>query len=227
MLRGIIFDFNGVLVDDEPVHLKLFQRVLREGGISLTAPDYYARYLGMDDRGCFKAAYHEHGKKLDEAFLAELVRRKARYYREVIEEGILFFPGVKVLIPTLSSRFPLAVASGALRSEIETILRAPGLRKYFRAIVSAEDVSEGKPNPEIFIKALRLLNERNSTGRPILAPECLVVEDSKEGILGARRAGMKCLAVTNSHPAEELGEADAVVKSLEEATVDFLESLFK
>jgi len=225
MLRAIIFDFNGVLVDDEPVHLKLFQRVLREEGISLTARDYYARYLGMDDRGCFKAAYQEHGRKLDNAFLAELIRRKARYYREAIEEGILFFPGVKELIPTLSSRFPLAVASGALRTEIETILHALGLKKYFRAIVSAEDVSEGKPNPEIFIKALGLLNKRNSTGRPILASECLVVEDSKEGILGARRAGMKCLAVTNSHPAEELGEADAVVKSLEEVTVDFLEQL--
>jgi HAD superfamily hydrolase (TIGR01509 family) len=227
MLRAIIFDFNGVLVDDEPVHLGLFQRVLREEGISLTAEDYYARYLGMDDRGCFKAAYQEHGRKLDEPSLAELIRRKARYYREAIEAGILVFPGVKQLIPTLSSRFPLAVASGALRSEIDAILEGLGLRKYFRALVSAEDVSEGKPNPEIFIKALGSLNQQKIVATPIQRSECLVVEDSKEGILGARCAGMKCLAVANSHPVEELREADAVVSSLEEITVSFLESLFK
>jgi beta-phosphoglucomutase-like phosphatase (HAD superfamily) len=119
---------------------------------------------------------------------------------------------------------PLAVASGALRHEIETILATAGLIAYFKAIISAEDVEQGKPEPEIFLKALAALNTHNN-GIAIVAADCVVVEDSKEGIRGARRAGMKCLAVTNSHPAELLGEAHAIVKSLEEVTLPFLQKL--
>jgi beta-phosphoglucomutase len=117
------------------------------------------------------------------------------------------------------------VASGALRQEIETILSALGLRNYFRVIVSAEDVSEGKPEPEIFQRVLAQLNAVLEDD-PVIAPaDCIVIEDSKEGIRAARRAGMKCLAVTNSHPAELLSEATAVVKSLEEVAIRFLEKL--
>ena len=224
VLRAIIFDFNGILVDDEPIHLEMFRKVLREEGIPISEKDYYARYLGMDDRGCFTAAYRDHGEKLDAAALADLVRRKARYYRETIAKRMTVFPGVKKLIPELSSRYPLAIASGALRSEIDMILRSIGLTEYFQAIVSAEDVGEGKPNPEIFLKALDLLNQ-GAGGKAVLPSECLVVEDSKEGILGARRAGIKCLAVANSHPAAELGKADAVIGSLIEVTIPFLEKL--
>lgn len=226
MLRAIIFDFNGILVDDEPIHLEMFQKVLREEGLSLDESEYCSRYLGMDDRGCFRAFYQDHGRKLDEPFLAELVRRKAVYYRDTIEKRIIVFPGVKRLVPELSSRFPLAIASGALRSEIEIILQKIALKDYFRAIASADDVTEGKPAPEIFLKALSLLNQRE-TVRPIQPAETLVVEDSKEGLLAAHRAGMKCLAVTNSHPAEELKKAEAIVRGLDEATIPFLESLFR
>ena len=227
VLRAIIFDFNGVLVDDEPIHLEMFQKVLREEGISLSEQDYYARYLGMDDRGCFKAVFRDRGRALDGSSLAKLVQRKAVYYRESIEKGTVVFPGVKQLIPELFARFPLAVASGALRDEIELILQSVTLRKYFQVIVSAEDVSEGKPHPEIFIKALDRLNRAASGDNPIGSSECLVVEDSREGIVAAHRAGIKCLAVSNSHPAEELRAAEAVVGSLTEVTVPFLESILK
>lgn len=225
VLRSVIFDFNGILVDDEPIHMELFQKVLGEEGMTLTEKDYYARYLGLDDRGAFKAAYRDHGRKIDEAMLAELVRRKARHYRETIGKRMVVFPGVKQLVPELSSRFPLAIASGALRGEIDLILQSIGLNTYFQVIISAEDVSEGKPSPEIFLTALRALNQRSPGGHPILPTECLVIEDSREGVLGARRAGIKCLAVTNSHPAEELVGADAVVQSLAEVTIPFLEKL--
>jgi len=225
VLRAIIFDFNGILVDDEPIHLELFQKVLFEEGLSLTKEEYYARYLGMDDRGCFKAAYRDRGKTLDEATLTELIRRKAVYYRNAIQRRLTVFPGVKKLIPQLSSSYPLAIASGALRSEIEMIVQTIGLRNYFQVIVSTEDITEGKPSPEIFAKALTLFNQHNLDAKPITPSECLVIEDSKEGILGAHRAGMKCLAVTNSHPKVELTEADAIVGSLHEVTIPFLESL--
>jgi len=223
VLRAVIFDFNGVLVDDEPIHLEMFQKVLKEEGLSLDEKDYYARYLGMDDRSCFEAAFQDRGRELDDSALGELVRRKARYYRNAVKDKIALFPGVEKLVRELSARYPMGIASGALRDEIETILQRIGLRKFFQVIVSAEDIKIGKPNPEIFAKALSLLNEKRS--QPILPSECLVVEDSKEGILGARQAGMKCLAVANSYPAKELTQANAVVTSLEEVSIAFLEKL--
>ena len=226
MLKAVIFDFNGILVDDEPIHLELFRKVLGEEGLPLSDADYSARYLGMDDRGCFRAVFQDNGRKLGDDALAELVRRKAVYYRQTIGARIVIFPGVKRLLPELAARFPLAVASGALRAEIEMILQGAGLRESFQTIVSAEDVGEGKPHPEIFIKAIGEINRLGRAGAPILASECLVVEDSKEGIMAAHRAGIKCLAVSNSHPAGEL-KAEAVVTSLEEVTIPYLEALFK
>jgi beta-phosphoglucomutase len=223
MLRALIFDFNGIIVDDEPIHFELFKQVLAEEGIKLTEADYYARYLGFDDRGAFTAAYREHGRSLDEKLLARLIDRKTIYYQSEIRSKVRIFPGVEKLVTTLVPVLPLAVASGALKQEIETILSAAGLLKHFAVIISAEDVDHGKPEPEIFLKALARLNAQVEDGHPIDAADCLVIEDSKEGIRGARRAGMKCLAVSNSHPTELLQEANAVVRSLEEVDLALLE----
>jgi beta-phosphoglucomutase len=225
MLRAVIFDFNGIIVDDEPIHFKLFQRVLGEEGITLTEKDYYARYLGFDDRGAFSAGYHENKRSLSENKLAELIARKAAYYQEAIRDHVTIFPGVETLIANLSPRLPLAVASGALRDEIETILSTAALLQHFTAIVAAEDVRHGKPEPEIFLKALEQINAGRDAHDQVNAGDCVVIEDSKEGIKGARRAGMKCLAVTNSHPPELLKDASSVVKSLTEVDLNFLESL--
>lgn len=225
MLRAAIFDFNGVIVDDEPIHFKLFQRVLAEEGIDLSEQAYYDRYLGFDDRGAFMAGFQDNRRPLSEAKLRELVERKAAYYQEAIRNHVTIFPGVKELIVELRPTLPLAVASGALRHEIETILNTAGLLGYFDAVVSAEDVTQGKPEPEIFLVALAALNARGKNHPPIEPGDCLVIEDSKEGVRGARLAGMKCLAVTNSHPAELLREADVIVKSLEEVNLEFLQKL--
>jgi len=214
MLRAVIFDFNGIIVDDEPIHFELFQRVFAEEGMDLSKEAYYARYLGFDDRGAFSFGYREQQRPLSQEKLTELIDRKAVYYQEGIRNHVAIFPGVKDLVVNLSVNLPLAVASGALRNEIETILTTAGMIHHFQAIVSAEDVARGKPEPDIFLKALASLNVQRAD--PIEANQCVVIEDSKEGIKGARRAGMKCLAVTNSHPAELLSEADSIVDSLEE-----------
>ncbi|MGZ9130154.1 MAG: HAD family hydrolase [Candidatus Binatia bacterium] len=214
MLRAVIFDFNGIIVDDEPIHFELFQKVLAEEGIELTNDAYYARYLGFDDRGAFSFGYREHDRPLSQLKLAELIARKAVYYQEAIRNHVAIFPGVKKLVADLAQSLPLAVASGALRNEIETILTTANLIHHFKVVVSAEDVERGKPEPDIFLQALAALNAHD--GNPIQAKQCVVIEDSKEGIKGARRAGMKCLAVTNSHAAELLGEANLIVKSLDE-----------
>jgi beta-phosphoglucomutase len=226
MLRAVIFDFNGIIVDDEPIHFKLFQKILGEEGIVLTEEAYYARYLGFDDRGAFSAGYRDNNRQLNDAKLIELIDRKAVYYQDAIRNHVAIFPGVENLIHSLAGKLPLAVASGALRQEIETILTTAGLLNLFQVIVSAEDVKQGKPEPEIFLKALAKLNAIAKPGNSLKPAECVVIEDSKEGIKGASRAGMKCLAVTNSHPAELLNEADAVVKSLEEIDLSFLRSLY-
>jgi len=147
------------------------------------------------------------------------------YYQEAIRDHVEIFPGVKSLISDLAPKLPLGVASGALRNDIETILSTAGLLKQFVAIVSAEDVTRGKPEPEIFLKVLERINAQAANRNRLDAAECVVIEDSKEGIKGARRAGMKCLAVTNSHPAELLKEASAVVESLEKVDLGLLETL--
>ncbi|HEX6769001.1 MAG TPA: HAD family phosphatase [Candidatus Binatia bacterium] len=223
MLRAVIFDFNGIIVDDEPIHFELFQRVFAEEGIDLSKDAYYERYLGYDDRGAFSYGYQEHQRELSHAKLVELIERKAVYYQEAIRNHVAIFPGVKKLVADLANNLPLAVASGALRHEIETILTTAGLIRHFKAIVSAEDVERGKPEPDIFLKALATLNAQS--GDAIHAKECVVIEDSKEGIKGARRAGMKCLAVTNSHPADLLRDADSIVNSLEEVELTRLAQL--
>jgi beta-phosphoglucomutase len=223
MLRAVIFDFNGIIVDDEPIHFELFQKVLAEEGIELTNDAYYARYLGFDDRGAFRFGYREHDRPLSQLKLTELIARKAVYYQEAIRNHVAIFPGVKKLVADLAQSLPLAVASGALRNEIETILTTVNLIHHFKVVVSAEDVERGKPEPDIFLQALAALNANE--GNPIQANQCVVIEDSKEGIKGARRAGMKCLAVTNSHAAELLGEANLIVKSLEEVELARLAQL--
>jgi beta-phosphoglucomutase len=182
-LKAIIFDFNGVIVDDEPLHLELFKRVLSEEGIGLSDEDYHAKYLGYDDRGCFVAALTDAGRveaATNADFIHELIDRKAEYYRRAIKERCLLFPGVVELVERSAARFPLAIASGALRGEIEWVLEQGGVRRCFQEIVAAEDVSACKPDPEGYVKALAALNARSDAS--IFAAECLVIEDSVAGV---------------------------------------------
>jgi len=215
-LKAIIFDFNGVIVDDEPLHLELFRKVMAEEGLTLTDEDYHEKYLGYDDRGCFTAALSDLGKpesSADAAYIDQLIARKADYYHQTIEQRLLLFPGVIELIRLVESRYPLAIASGALRSEIELVLARGGIGDAFGIIVAAEDVTVCKPDPEGYLKALDGL--RSFNGMAGLQPaDCLVIEDSIAGVEAARRAGMRCLAVTNSYRAEELGHADWIRDSL-------------
>ncbi|HUJ80037.1 MAG TPA: HAD family phosphatase [Nitrospiria bacterium] len=225
MLSAIIFDFNGIIADDEPLHLEMFQKVLAEQGIPLFREEYYTHFLGMDDRDCFKAVLAARKRPADDALVDQLIAKKAGYYARAINERLIIFPGVKELIGAASMKYPLAIASGALRHEIEGILNAINLRAAFAAIVSAEDVRHGKPAPDCFVTALARLNERKGAP-PIDASSCLVIEDSPWGVTAAHAAGMKCLAVTNSYPADSLNEADHVLSTLEGLPLAALNGLF-
>lgn len=223
-LKAIIFDCDGVIADTEPIHLAGFKRVLAGEGITLSDQDYFARYLALDDRGCFSRAFAERGISLAQAQLSELIERKAGYVHQAMHTGLTLFTGAAEFIHKAADRYPLAVASGALRAEVETIVNYGGLSGCFRAIVSAEDTLYGKPHPDPFLKALELLNQliidRIEPG------ECLVVEDSIHGIRAAHQAGMRCLAVTNSYSREMLTEAQMVVDSLAGLSLTDAESLF-
>lgn len=223
-LQAIIFDFDGIIADTEPLHYAALRQVLwAELGIALSQAEYYADYLGYDDRGCFKAALAAHRRPVTSGLIDELVQKKARAYQAALSADLKLFPGVRPLIEDAARTYRLAIASGALRSEIELILEEAGLRKAFIHITSAEDVSEGKPSPEPFLHAMAGL----SAIPPMhsLSPdECLVIEDSLPGIRGARAAGMKVLAVANTHPIEEIEEADAVTASLAQVRLEELAS---
>lgn len=224
MLRAIIFDCDGVIADTEPLHLAAFQRVLEEEGITLSKDEYVERFLALDDRGCFTKVYEENKRELSPARLAELIARKAGYIEPVMEERLRFFPGSAEFIREASLIYPVAIASGALRSEIELILKHGGVRDCFDVIVSAEDVSKSKPDPEPFLLARLLLSAAMAVD---IEPEaCLVIEDSIHGVEAARGAGMRVLAVTNSYPKEELTTADCVVDSLEGLSISSLEAIF-
>ena len=212
-LTAMIFDFDGVIADTEPLHFSSFRQTLAEIGISLTESDYYANYLGYDDRGCFIAALAMHQHPTDPVTLTQLMQRKARAYLESVKEHHVIFPGVREFVRESAAAYPLAIASGALRHEIEVILDQAGLRKEFLHITSAEDVTRGKPDPQPFLQALNGLN-RQRPEQAITAGSCLVIEDSIPGIRGAKTAGMKVLAVANTHGVQDLHEAHAVVQNL-------------
>ena len=216
-LQAIIFDFDGVIVDSESVHFRLFRKILAEYGIDLTRDAYDEHYLGMDDRECFTTILGAHGKGSVLPQVPALIERKSAMLMSDLNHRIPLLPGVDGFIRAAAARVPLAVCSGALRREIEAMLQMAGLLEAFVGIVSAEDVTRGKPDPEGYLAALKLLDQTTARDKGIRPQACLVVEDSIAGIEAARAAGMRCLAVTNSYPAEALkaAGADVVVRTLE------------
>ncbi len=225
MIRAVIFDFNGVLVDDEIVHFELFREVLQQEGVTIDATMYHDRYLGYDDRGCFDAALRDGGQTADNARLDELIARKGRRYFEVAEQGLKFFPRAAETLTALASRWPVAINSGALRAEIEFSLRKLNIRQFVEGIVSAEDAERCKPDPDGYLKALALLQQNHPD---LKAEECMVIEDSLQGVLSALGAGMKAVGVETTYTATELLDtgANCVAESLSVVTPEWVESKF-
>lgn len=222
-LAAVIFDFDGTIADSEPIHLAAFQRTLAdELGLELTAQEYAERYLAYDDRRLFEVLLRDRGKTIPAGKFARLLEVKAAHYQRLAGDPPLL-PGAAEMVRGASARWPLALASGALEHEVRPVLERAGLLGCFAAIVTAEMVSRGKPDPECFRTALDRLNQRPADrgrpGRGKAAPgACLVVEDSLAGVAAARSAGMRVLAVTTSFERGRLREADRVVDSLEEAS---------
>lgn len=228
MLKAILFDFNGVILDDEAYHYESLRRVLAEEGVSITEEVYYRDCLGFGDVECFQWGMPDAAAIKTAGGMAALIARKSVYYEALLEEETRFFPGVCAFIRQAARKFPIGVASMALRKEIIFALKKADVVDLFTVIVSAEDVKRMKPDPEVYEKALQAMNRRLSqTTRTegIHASECLVIEDSAPGIQAARAAGMPVLALTHTVPAEQLKAANHILASLENTSVEDLESL--
>ncbi len=213
--EAVIFDFDGILVDTEPMHHRAFTEVLDPLGMAFSWKEYVDVYMGFDDRDAFREAFRAKGIDLDEADLRNLVAAKSRAFLNGIRNGVTAYPGAVPLIESLhASGRPLALCSGALRSDIDPILARLGVAGWFDVILSADDVRKSKPDPESYALAFAKLWERYDM--LLTVPEMSVaVEDTPAGIRSAKGAGLRVLAVTNSYAAGDLSEADWIVDSLE------------
>ena len=219
MIKGILFDFNGVIIDDEPVQMKAYQEILAKEGIALTEGEYYS-CLGMDDRTFIDAAYKRADRELPADKALEITRAKTARWREMIADELPLFPNVANFVRKMANDFALGVVSMAKREEIEYVLAQANLRDCFSIIVSAEDVEVCKPDPQCYVKGFNALDSYRikRDHMPMVHTECLVIEDTPPGIEAGKRAGLKTLGVTNTVPAAELraAGADAIAKNLDD-----------
>jgi HAD superfamily hydrolase (TIGR01509 family) len=223
LLRAIIFDFDGVLVDSEPLIMKLVQEMAAREGWLLSEEEYYKDYLALDDRGILEHLWRTHGRSLSATRRNELLAWKARAYEEIIRDGLPPIPGAAEFVLSTSQSYPLAIASGSLQPEIEHLLRKLGLREKFAVLATATDCQRSKPDPEIYLKALSRLQELPQLRAPLLqAGQCLAIEDAPFGVVAAHAAGMKCLALAHSRPEAELQHADWVARQFADVDLEFI-----
>lgn len=223
-LQAIIFDFDGVIADSERLHLRSYQEILAPEGITLSTEDYFARYLGYDDVGVFKALGRDHDVPMGDDRVAALIARKGEHYESLAAAGEMLFAGAAEFIRTAAAVVPIAIASGALTHEIEHVLERAGLRTLFPVIVGADQTERSKPHPDPYQKAFTLL--RAQSGRDLIVSRTVAIEDSRWGLVSAREAGLRCVAVTNTYPEAELrADAELVAPGLNRLTLDALDAL--
>jgi beta-phosphoglucomutase len=223
-LRAIVFDFDGVIANSEPLHFRAFRDILARSGIELTETDYYGRYLGFDDVGVFRSVGAELGQSWTMRDIAGMVADKALRLEELERDVSVLFPGAADAVRRAAAAVPIAIASGALGPEIRRILNHAGLTKFFSAIVAAEDTPASKPAPDPYVRAVSLLRE-HIPGAELQPSECVAIEDSRWGLESAREAGLRTVAVTTSYDASELAAADLIIGSLADLNVDDLRRL--
>lgn len=222
MPNAVFFDFDGIIADTEPVHYRAYQEIFIPLGLGFSWDEYVSRYIGLDDREIFRRVFAADNHNPGSEQLKLLVSIKASIFQDLAMSGMEPYPGVVELIRDLHGKVPLALCSGAVRSDIMPLLRQFDLLHAFDAIVTADNVAVSKPDPESYRLAVRELSGGDA-GRKIIPGACLAIEDTPAGIASAKGAGIPVLAVTNSHPAEKLGDAAIIVDSLRGVTMEMLE----
>jgi beta-phosphoglucomutase len=211
--RAVLFDFDGVIVNSEPLHFQAFQEVLLEEKIEITEQEYYRELIGFDDKGAFRHVFKTRKRDLDPKTFLRVLTRKSEATMELIQgRRYTALPGVEEFVRGLWRNYPLAICSGALREEIEAMLEGVNLRDCFKVIVAAEDVTVGKPDPQGYLMTVKLLAEKAKI--PLAPADCLIVEDAPAVIRSVKAVGFRTLAVATSYPIEKLSDANYAVKSL-------------
>lgn len=223
-LQAIVFDFDGVIADSERLHLRSYQEILAPEGITISDDEYYDRYLGYDDVGVFKAVGRDKGVPMNDARVSDLIARKGERYEELASAGQMLFPGAAAFIRAAATQVPIAIASGALTHEIEEVLERAGLGGMFPIIVGADQTARSKPDPEPYQTAFARLKVHS--GRDLEPWRSVAIEDSRWGLVSARGADLRCVAVATTYSADELRtEAELVVAGLHALTLDALDEL--
>lgn len=230
MIEIVLLDFNGVIINDEPIQFRAYQQIFAAEGLSLTQEEYNASF-GMDDRAFLRAAYTRAGRALEEAKLQELMENKTAQHRAMIAGELPLFPGVVTFVKGLRRRFAVGLVSMARRVEIDHVLARAGLADAFDAIVSAEDVTAHKPDPQCYLLGLqRAAHVVHRRGDPTPPPHrCAVIEDTPAGIQAAVNAKMRPIGVANTVSADELraAGAEAVAHDLSDWNAGTIYSLFR
>jgi beta-phosphoglucomutase len=212
--HAVLFDFDGVIVNSEPLHFLAFHEILAAEKIELIESEYYQELIGFDDRGAFEHVFHRHGRELDPKTFLRVMTRKSEVMMDLIRRRKLeALPGAEEFIRSLWRHCPLAICSGALREEIEVMLEGVSLRDCFGVIIAAEDVDVGKPDPRGYVMAMKQLAERHDT--ELKPKDCLIVEDAPKVIQRVKQTGFVTLGVASSTSLEKLDDADYAVRSLE------------
>jgi beta-phosphoglucomutase len=226
MLQAVVFDFDGVLANSEPLHLRAFQSVLSQFGVALSAQEYYETYVGYDDETVFRELARERQLKIGPEGVAQLTAAKSTVMQDLLARASPLFTGAGQVVRQLAARVPVAVASGAQRHEILQVLQTEHLCSLFTAIVAAGETPKGKPAPDPYQRAVELMSIE--TGTPIEPARVVAVEDSIQGLESARAAGLQAVAVSTTYRPELLVEAAAVLvlPDISALTYDRLEALW-
>lgn len=220
MLQAIIFDFDGIIVDSEPLHFQATQRVFSPLGAALDFQLYLQECVGQPDLENFRRLCSKFQIETNGDHLQTLIRAKINHYRQLLKTEAKACAGAISLIKNAAQHFPLAICSGSFRNEIQELLSLldnEHLAPYFKQLTTIEDVPAGKPDPAGY----RLTAERLN----VLPEFCLAIEDSPAGIIAAKAAGMRVLAVTTTHPREKLSLADQCVASLADIDLSHLAAI--
>jgi HAD superfamily hydrolase (TIGR01509 family) len=217
MIKAILMDFNGVIIDDEPIQMRAYQEILAGEGIALTESDYY-ECLGMDDIRFVEAAYKRAGVAPAPNKVLEITQAKSEKWREIVSDGVPLFDGIENFIRKMANEFTLGIVSMSHRNEVDHILDLTRLADCFSVIVSATDVSNCKPDPECYRLGFGLIDAYRTerTHLPITHRECLVIEDSPPGVVAAKNTDLPVLGVANTVSADEMraAGADAIAQDL-------------
>jgi beta-phosphoglucomutase family hydrolase len=212
--RAVIWDMDGVIADTAPYHLKAWQKVFQKRGVNFTEDDFQ-HCFGQRNDTIIKSTL---GEQISQNEVDIIATKKETTFRKLVRQNIRPLPGAIKLVKSLREHgFEVALASSAPIENIRLVTRGLGIDDCFHAIISGRDVNKGKPSPQGFLLAAKKLR---------VEPEnCIVIEDAIAGVTACKKAGMQCIAVTNTHPRESLAEADLIVDTLEEVTVENLEDL--